>query len=318
MKRGIESWQVAFEAAGFIKGIVADEAPKNDPDWSPEDARYSVMRWFPSTMENATGPNVNDPRTGEILESDIYMYHNIMNLQRSWYFTQVGHLDPRRAHVAVPGFTHGAAGGVRRRARGGAHVRLPARPEGELDLSRRLRASRTWVNRMGHSPSIMDYSRFNYTAQPSDNIPLEDLIPRIGPWDKYTTHWGYAPIPGATTPDAEWATLDSWSRQQDATPWFRFNMSDSRGADPGDHTEAVGDGDAVKATGWGMQSIKQIVPLLVPAAVHNGESYDDLEELYGRLIGQWTNELSHVANVVGGAKAQEKYAGQTGPRYVAK
>jgi hypothetical protein len=161
----------------------------------------------------------------------------------------------------------------------------------------------------------MDYSRFNYTAQPEDRIELPDLIPNIGPWDKYTTHWGYAPIPGATSSDAEWATLDGWSRQQDSVPWYRFNLSDSRGADPGDHSEAVGDGDAVKATGWGMRSIKQIVPLIMPATVKDGESYDDLEWLYGRVIGQWATELRHVADVVGGADAQEKYAGQAGVRY---
>jgi hypothetical protein len=168
---------------------------------------------------------------------------------------------------------------------------------------------------MGHSPSIMDYSRFNYTAQPEDHIELADLIPRIGPWDKYTTHWGYAPIPGARTSDDEWTTLDGWSRQQDSVPWYRFNLSDSRGADPGDHSEAVGDNDAVKATGWGIRSLKQVVPLIMPATVKDGESYDDLEWLYGRVVAQWATELRHVADVVGQADAQEKYAGQAGVRY---
>jgi hypothetical protein len=163
--------------------------------------------------------------------------------------------------------------------------------------------SRTWVATMGHAPSIMDYSRFNYTAQPEDNIPLEDLIPRIGPWDKYITRWGYSPIPSARTPDDEWATLDRWSREQDGVPWFRFDVQDSRGADQ-------------KATGWGMRSIKQIVPLLIPATVRNGEDFEDLNELYGRLIGQWGTELRHVTWVVGGTEAQEKYAGQDGVRYI--
>jgi hypothetical protein len=175
--------------------------------------------------------------------------------------------------------------------------------------------SRTWVKKMGHTPTLMDYSRFNYTAQPEDSIDLADLTPSIGPYDIYATKWGYSPIPTAKTPDDERPTLDRWAREQDQTPWFRFNVTGSMGSDPGDQTEAVGDGDAVKATGWGMKNIKRIAPLLMPAAVHDGEDYDDLRLLYDRLVSQWATELRHVSNVVGGADAQEKYGGQTGVRF---
>jgi hypothetical protein len=162
----------------------------------------------------------------------------------------------------------------------------------------------------------MDYSRFNYVAQPEDNIPVESLIPQIGPYDKWATMWGYKPIPGANTPDDEKKTLDQWAREQDSKPWLRFSTADSRGSDPGENTEAVGDGDAVASTALGIKNLKRVADMLLPATSTPGEPYDDLEELYARMMGQWATELNHVAGIVGGFNSQQKHAGQDGVRFV--
>ncbi len=313
IKQGIEDWQPAFEAAGFKNAILAKEAPKDEPDWSPEDARYSVVRWLPSTIENASGPHVHDPRTGEILESDIQMYHNILNLQRSWYFTQVGPLDSRTHKFPFPDDLMGEL------------LRYVVAHEvgHTLGFQHNMKASsmypfekvrdREWVKKMGHTPTLMDYSRFNYVAQPEDNIPVEDLIPKIGPYDKWATMWGYKPIPGCNTAEDEKKTLDDWAREQDSKPYLRFTTAKSRGADPGELTEAVGDADAVKASTMGLKNLKRVADLLLTATTtEKGETYRDLEEVYGDMIGQWRLEMGHVAAIVGGFQSQQKHIGQDG------
>jgi hypothetical protein len=173
-----------------------------------------------------------------------------------------------------------------------------------------------WVKKMGHTPSIMDYSRFNYVAQPEDHVDPADLVPRIGPYDKWATMWGYKPIAGATSPDEERKTLDEWARAQDATPWLRFSTVDSAGSDPGELTEAVGDADAVKSTAMGLKNLERVAGMLLTATTRPGEPYDDLEEVYGRLLGQWVLEMNHVAAMIGGVSSQQKVSSQDGPRFV--
>ncbi len=171
---------------------------------------------------------------------------------------------------------------------------------------------REWVKKMGHTPTLMDYSRFNYVAQPEDNIDVIDLIPKIGPYDMWATMWGYKPIAGARTPDDEEKTLNEWAKEQDKTPWLRFSTAGARGSDPGDNTEAVGDADAVKATGLGLKNIERVANMLLTATSHDGEPYDDLGEMYGRVLGQWNLEMGHVIAIVGGVNSQQKHAGQDG------
>jgi hypothetical protein len=315
MKRGIESWQPAFEAAGFKNAILAKDAPspEQDPDWSAEDARYSVIRWLPSTTENASGPHIHDPRSGEILESDIQFHHNVMNLARNWYFVQVGPLDPRAKTLPLPDELMGRL------------IEYVAAHEvgHTLGFQHNMKASsmypaakvrdREWVKKMGHTPTLMDYSRFNYVAQPEDNIDVADLVPGIGPYDKWATMWGYKPIPGARTPDEEKKTLDEWARQQDETPYLRFSTAGSAGSDPGELTEAVGDEDAVASSALGLKNLQRVAAMLLTATTaRSGEPYDDLDEVYGRMLGQWATEMNHVAAIVGGFNSQQKHAGQQG------
>jgi hypothetical protein len=307
--KGVNAWEPVFRAAGFSNAIMAKPAPteQEDPEFDLDDARYSAIRWLPSTVENAYGPHVNDPRTGEILQSNIGWYHNITSLLQSWFWVQVGAVDQRARALPLPDSLMGQMVAYVATHEVGHTLGLPHNQLSSGLYPVDSLRSGSYTRRHGTSYSIMDYARNNYVAQPGDDVAL---FPTLGVWDYYAINWGYGRIPGAANADAERAVLDSLARLQDERPELRFGNPD--GVDPRTQTEALGD-DPVKATRFGIANLRRLMPMLIPATTTDRlEDYDQLNDLYGEVVGQWARELGHVAVVVGGVYRHEKYPNQAG------
>jgi len=312
LKQGVEDWQPAFEAAGFKNAIIARDppTPDEDPEFSPEDVRYSVIRWFPSEVQNAFGPHVHDPRTGEILEADIGWYHNVANLLRNWFFIQTAAANPDARAVK---FDDEVMGRLMRSVSAhevGHTLGLPHNMKASSAVPVDSLRSASFTCAKGVAPSIMDYARFNYVAQPEDEGVC--FMPGVGEYDRYAVRWGYRPIPGANTPDAEEATLNRWIVERADDPIYRFG--DPSAVDPTSLTEAIGD-DAMRASGYGIANLERIVQNLLDWTYEEGEDYAELDELYEQVLEQWSRYMGHVAANVGGSVRTRKTYDQEGPVY---
>jgi hypothetical protein len=307
VKAGIEQWQPAFEAAGFRNAIIGKYAPtvEEDPDWDAEDARISSIRWLPADIENAFGPHVSDPRTGQILEADVRMYHNVMKLVRDWYFVQAAACDERAQQLPMPDDLMGELVQFVVAHEVGHSLGLPHNFKASSSYTVEQLRDPEWTKANGTAPSIMDYARFNYVAQPGDGAAL---MPAIGAYDFYSINWGYRQF----AEDAEEkAALEALCKEQIEEPIYRFGGGFG---DPSSQTEDL-TGDAVEATELGMANLRRVAGFMVEACCDEGEDYDLLENMYGELWGQWNREMGHVANYVGGIEQINLYYGDADKRY---
>ncbi len=310
MKKGVEDWQVAFEQAGFKNAIFCKYAPspEEDPNWDPEDARYSVIRWVADPTQNAMGPHVHDPRSGEIISAHIIFWHNITKLVQQWYFVQCGAVDPRANKLPLPDDLVGDL------------LRYVAAHEvgHTLGLRHNHRASSAYTiaqlrdpaftEKHGTVASIMAYGRYNYVAQPEDKV--KRLIPVVGPYDRFAIEWGYKPIREARSPEAERPELDRLAARQLDEPWLRFGGEDGPASvDPTVKTENIGD-DALVATALGLKNLDRVLNMLVPATTTLGEDFSLLQEAYKAVLSHRANWFRSVELLVGGVMENRTLGGR--------
>ena len=316
IKQGIEDWQAAFEEAGFKNAIIAKDPPTKDedPDWSPEDIRYSVFRYLASTTINANGGQVADPRSGEILQFDVNWYHNVLKLLRNWWVVQTGAVNANARSIELKNEVMGE--GVRFVAAHevGHAIGLPHNMGSSSAYPVDSLRSKTFTKKFGTAPSIMDYARWNYVAQPGDEgvalMPSYWDTPNIGLYDKYSIKWGYKPILGVSA-EEEKKILQGWilEKQDDLT--YRYG---DPGIDPSSQTEDLGD-NAVKASEYGIANLKRIVPELINWSTVDGEDFNDLKEMYNTVLSQFRRYMGHVTNNVGGVYQFYKTSDQNGAVY---
>lgn len=303
---GINMWQTAFEKAGFKNAIIGRLAPteKENPDWDAEDARYSTVRWLASETRNAFGPHVQDPRSGEILEADVRMFHNVIALLEDWYFIQTGASDPRASKLPLSDAVMQELVRYVVAHEVGHSIGLQHNMLGNNAYPVESYRDQSFVEKFGMSSSIMDYARFNYIAQPGDNVAY---IPnKVGPYDHFAIEWGYKEFDNSRPIESDKARLDQIAERQLTDPRLRFGSAGT--GDPRAQTEDIGD-DAIKATTYGLMNLDIVAGNLVNATSENGKDFSRLNSAYGTLVNQMTRELGHVTGYLGGVEQDNLVSG---------
>lgn len=311
--QGVNDWQKAFEKAGFKNAIIGKVAPTSTEDstWSIEDARYSAIVYKPSDIPNASGPHIHDLRSGEILESHINWYHNVMRLLRNWYLIQAAAIDPR---ARKPVFSDTLMGQLIRFVSShevGHTLGLPHNMGASSATPVEKLRDRKWLEENGHTASIMDYARFNYVAQPEDKVSPAGIYPRINDYDGWSIEWGYRVYPGLSE-DKEKEVLNSLVKEKSKNPRLRFLHPD--GIDPRAQTEDLGD-NAMKAGEYAIKNLKRIVPELPVWLKEEGKDYTSIEQVYEEVLTQYQRYMGHVLTYVGGVYTDNKTTEQSGPVY---
>ena len=310
MKEGIELWQKAFEAAGFKNAIIAKDPPtkEEDPEFSPEDARYSVVRYVASTTRNAVGPSVSDPRSGEIIESDIIWYHNHLRSYRNRYMLETGASNPSARTLNTPDEEIGEMMKMVIAHEVGHALGLPHNMSASYAYDVESYRDGAFTQKNGIAATIMDYARYNYIAQPGDTGIR--YIRQLGPYDDYAITYGYRYIPEAKAADDEKAILNSWIMEKAGDPIYKFGKQSSR-FDPTSQTEDIGN-NSIKASTYGLKNLKIVAQNLESWTSDKTNDYEDLEELYGEMLGVWSRYVGHVVTHVGGVVEDTKKPSQEG------